>query len=82
MTPNAAAFVATVMTLFVLVSALQLLARWSGFLRPPSAQPASRRRITKGVPVSTKMAIQLAVALAVAIVVGHLLFAAHWQYVW
>jgi uncharacterized membrane protein YccC len=63
---------------FLLVSAVQVLARWTGLAVPPAPQRAARRAPKQ---VSTKMAIQLGVALAVAFEAGRLILPAHWQWV-
>jgi hypothetical protein len=73
---------ATALLVYLVVSAVQLLALRAGVLSPPAAtRSAPRPKAATKLPASTRMAAQLGVALVVAIALGRLVFPAHWQWV-
>ena len=70
------------------VALWQISARRIGFTQLPSGgvQPAPLRRdrekrSTKGISVSTRMALQMAAALSCAFALGHYVFGSHWIWV-
>ena len=65
---------------FMLVSLLHLIAGLTGFQRTQPVRTESRPA-AKGLPTSTKQALQLAVALAAACAIAQIVLPTHWQWV-